>query len=191
LAWIGERAQKQGKKISPEAARVLQEITGSNLRLLAGEIEKIATFVGERPAIGEADVLVLAAAGETSAFSLMDALREKNLKKALILFQALLRNREDVFSLLALMASQYRLMLQIKSLSGRESDPNRVARLVGGSPYYVRKCSAGLGRFTLAELKNDLSLLLLAGQKLKTGEQQAAALELLMIDLCQPAASRN
>jgi DNA polymerase III subunit delta len=185
LGWIKERVQSAGKKISYDAARVLKEITGSNLRLLAGEIAKIITYLGSRPEIAEADVLALAAAGETSAFSLMDALRGKDLKSAQILWQSLQRNKEDVFSLIGLMASQYRIMLQVKSLAGRESDPNKIARLIGGSPYYIKKCAGGLGRFTLTELKQNMSLLLEAGVKLKTGEDQAATFDLLLAELCQ------
>ena len=184
LNWIRGRAQKQGKSISPEAARLLQEISGSNLRLLAGEIDKLVTFAGGREAIAEPDVLALAAAGETSAFALSDALRAKDLKRALALFQALLKNKEDIFPLMALLASQYRIMLQVKSLAGRETDFNRIARLIGGNPYYVKKCSANLGRFTLSELRAALPRLLEAGNRLKTGENQAVVLELLMADLC-------
>jgi DNA polymerase-3 subunit delta len=191
LGWIKARVQKAGKNIAYDAARLLKEITGSNLRLLAGEIDKIATYIGARPEISEADVLALAASGETSAFSLMDALRGKDLKSAQLLWLGLQRNKEDLFSLLALMASQYRIMLQVKSLAGRESDPNKLARLIGGSPYYVKKCSGGLDRFTLAELKNNLSLLLSTGLKLKTGEDQAATFDLLLADLCRPAGNRN
>jgi DNA polymerase III subunit delta len=184
LNWIKGRAQKQGKSISSEAARLLQEIAGSDLRLLAGEIDKLVTFIGGREAIAESDVLALAAAGEASAFALTDALRAKDLKRSLALFQALLKNKEEVFPLLALLASQYRTMLQVKSLAGRETDFNRIARLIGGSPYYVKKCSADLGRFTLAELRSALPRLLEAGNQLKTGANQAVVLELLMAELC-------
>ncbi len=186
LSWIRQRAQAAGKKISGDAARALREISGANLRSLAGEVEKLVTYAGSRPEIGEADVLALAASGETSAFALMDALRDKDLKIAQITWQALQRDKEAVFSLLGLMASQYRIMLQVKSLAGRESDPNRLARLIGGSPYYIKKCSSGLGRFTLPELRRDLALLLETGLKLKTGEDQAAVFDLLLADLCRP-----
>lgn len=189
LGWVRQRARSAGKNISAEAARALREIAGANLRLLAGEIEKIVTYIGARPEITETDVLSLAASGETSAFSLMDALRGKDLRTAQLIWQALQRDREAVFSLLGLMASQYRTMLQVKSLAGRESDPNRLARLIGGSPYYIKKCAAGLARFTLPELRHDLSLLLDTGLKLKTGEDQAAVFDLLLADLCRPAES--
>jgi DNA polymerase-3 subunit delta len=182
--WIAVKVKARGKSISREAGFRLQEICGSNLRLLDGEIEKIVTFIGERAEITEGDVEGLAAAGETSAFALMDALRGKDLRKSLSLFQALMRDKADVFSLLGLLASQYRLMLQIKSVADREKDPNRLARLVGGNPYYVRKCAAGISRFTLAELRQALAAILAAGLKFKTGENQPVNFELLLSDLC-------
>ncbi|MBN3032664.1 MAG: DNA polymerase III subunit delta [Candidatus Saganbacteria bacterium] len=182
--WVRQRAQQEGKRIADGAARLLTEITGGNLRLLAGELNKLATFAGGRTEITEADVLALAAAGETSAFSLLDALRAKNLKQALTLSQALLKNKEDVFSLLALIAAQCRLMLQLKSLAGREADVNRLARLTGGSPYFIKKCSPALGRFTLAELRSGLTDLLETGLKLKSGAEPTATFDLLLAGLC-------
>lgn len=182
--WLQAQARGKGRRLGEAAASRLAEITGNNLRLLAGEIEKLVTYIGGRAEITTADVEALASAGETNAFALMDALRSKDLRRSLLLFENLLRNKEDMFSLIGLLASQYRLMLQIKSLSGRESEPNKIARLVGGSPYYVRKCSDGLGRFTATELENDLARLLSAGLKLKTGENAAPAFELLLTELC-------
>jgi len=184
LDWIEAYVRRRGKIIVEGAARLLQEISGNNLRLLSGEIEKLLTFIGDRDQIREEDVLALASPGETSAFSLLDALREKDLKKALSVFQVLLRNREDLFQLLSLLATQYRLMLQIKSLSGREKDPGKIAKLVSGSPYFIKKCSERIDRFTQEELKQDLESLLEAGLKLKTGESQTVVFELLLAGLC-------
>ena len=180
-AWIENRVRGGGKKIGPAAAQLLQEICGSNLRLLTAEIEKLITFVGERGEIREEDVAVLASPGEISAFALLDALREKDLKQALSLFQVLLKNKEDLFQLLGLLATQYRLMLQIKSLPNREEG----ARALKGSPYFIKKCAANIGRFTADELKDDLEYLLKANLQLKTGEQQAIIFELLLASLCR------
>jgi len=185
LDWIETYVRRRGKIITEGAARLLQEISGNNLRVLSGEIEKLLTYIGERDQINEEDVLALASPGETSAFSLLDALREKDLKKALSVFQVLLRNREDLFQLLSLLATQYRLMLQIKSLPGQEKDPWKIAKSVKGSPYFVKKCLEGIGRFTQEKLKKSLESLLEANLKLKTGESQTVVFELLLAWLCE------
>jgi len=184
LRWVSTRARSLNKQISSDAARLLVEISGSSLRLLAGEIDKLVTYIGARPQITAEDVAALAAPGEANAFALLDALRAKDLKKALTLFQSLYRNGEDLFQLLGLIATQYRLMLQIKSLPGREHDPALLARKIKGSPYFIKKCLGGLERFSLAELKKSLSRLLEANLQLKTGEQQVVTYELLLAALC-------
>ncbi|MBI5078802.1 DNA polymerase III subunit delta [Candidatus Saganbacteria bacterium] len=188
--WIIDRAGKSGKSISEEGARVLQETCGNNLRVLSSEIEKLATFIGERGEIGEDEVKRLASPGEINAFALLDALREKNIKQSLSLFQNLLKNKEDPFQLLSLLATQYRLMLQIKSLDGKESDPKRIAGIVHGSPYFVKKCMEKIDAFTTKELKEDMENLLEANLKMKTGEPPAVIFELLLTSLC-PACSEG
>jgi DNA polymerase-3 subunit delta len=183
--WIEQQAEKQGKRIQTAAARLLEEICGSRLRVLAGEIEKLITYIGENKEITEEDVRNLSSPGEISAFALLDALREKEAGKVLSLFQVLLKNREDLFQLLSLVTTQYRLMLQVKSVIARTGkDPWKIAKAVGGNPYFVKKCAEKIDRFTLDELKNDLELLLEAGLKMKTGETPSVVFELLLVALC-------
>lgn len=185
VRWIEARAQRQGKRIQTAAARLLQEICGNSLRVLAGEIEKLITYIGDKKEITEEDVRALSSQGEISAFALLDALRQKETKKVLTLFQILLRNKAEMFQLLSLMTTQYRLMLQIKAVSSRnEKDPGKVAKTVGGNPYFVKKCMENIDRFSLDELKNDLELLLEANLKMKTGEPPSITFEILLAALC-------
>jgi DNA polymerase-3 subunit delta len=182
--WIKEQAGSGGKKISDGAARLLAEISGSHLRQLVSEIDKLIAYIGERQLISEDDVLLLASPGETSAFELLDALRAKDLKKALIVFQDLLRDKEDLFQLLSLLSTQYRLMLQIKALPGRERDAGKISRQVNGSPYFIKKCLDNIDKFNLQELKLALERLLETNLKMKTGESPTILFELLLNDLC-------
>jgi DNA polymerase-3 subunit delta len=183
--WLRAEAKKRGKGISDDAVRLLIEVSGSALRPLVNELEKLATYCGERTEITESDVAALASPGEADAFSLLDKLRRKELGTSLALLQRLIRGGEDLFPLLGLIASQYRLMLQIKALPGRPDDPAAIAREIKASPYFVRKCLDGIGRFTLAELKEDLALLLDTNLKLKGGEQPVILLEMLVAALCR------
>ena len=176
-SWIRSRVTAGGKMISSGAERLLYEICGNNLRSLTGEIEKLITYIGDRKEIGEDDVAALASPGEINSFTLLEALREKNLQKSLIMFQSLIKNGEDFFHLLSMLVSQYRLMLQIK-------DPKSPNGRIKGSPYFVRKCSENVDRFTLEELKKNMGALLETNLKLKTGQQQSVVFELLITSLC-------
>src|SRR6185312_14710586 len=44
--WIENRAKSIGVKIKPEAASMLADYIGNNLRMLANELNKLATYVG-------------------------------------------------------------------------------------------------------------------------------------------------
>lgn len=180
IAWV----ERKGK-FKKGAARFLTEICGNSLRALNSEIEKLTTYVGEGKEISEDDIRCLATPGEVNAFALLDALREKNIKKVLAVWQSLLRNKEDLFSLTGLLITQYRLMLQMKSLPKNATDPNQLARIIGGSPYFIKKCQDYLNRFSLPELKEKFLSLLAANMRLKTGEQPAITFELLLLSLCQ------
>ncbi len=50
--WVIRRARTQKRRVTPEAARMLVESLGDNLRMLAGEIDKLGTYVGEGREIG-------------------------------------------------------------------------------------------------------------------------------------------
>ncbi|MFA5034818.1 MAG: DNA polymerase III subunit delta [Candidatus Margulisiibacteriota bacterium] len=182
--WVWERAQKNGKKLIGDAGRLLIEICGTDLAFLASEIDKLATYVGKKPEINSTDVNKAASQGEVNVFALTDALRYKDLPQALGLFQNLLHNRVELLPLLGLLRTQYRLMLQIKALPGRDRNPFNVAKAIGGNQFNVRKCLETIDRFSLAELKADIQLLLETNLKLKSGESQTVVFETLLTALC-------
>ncbi|MEE8637684.1 MAG: DNA polymerase III subunit delta [Candidatus Margulisiibacteriota bacterium] len=182
VSWIVRRARSLGKEIGNPAALSLQEICGNSLFKLASEIDKLITFVGEKRSIGEEDVAALASPGEISNFALSEAVATKDLKKALSAFRILYKNRGDFFQLLSLLATQYRIMLQIKNLA--EKNSKKIAQVLGASPYFVRKCMEKTKYFKEEELRGNLELLLDADLRLKSGESLLSTFELLLVSLC-------
>src|SRR5205807_1152767 len=59
--WIDNRAKSIGVKITPEATSMLADYIGNHLRLLANEIDKLATYVGRGATIDADDVRKLSA----------------------------------------------------------------------------------------------------------------------------------
>ncbi len=183
--WIEEYVQSRRRKITPQAADLLYEIVGSNLRLLASEIEKLITYIGNKPTIEDKDVSSVASFGSINTFFLFNALRDKNLPRALDAISRLLRNREAPAPLLAAMASQYRMLLQVKTLQEEGLNPYRMAGLLGAKPYFVNRCYEKARNFSVKELKRNLGLILQTDLRLKTtGEPADRLLELLLVDLC-------
>ncbi len=87
-AWLQRHARRYGKRLSPEAAHQLQAIGGTDLGELAGELEKLAVFVGARETIAAGDVeSLLGPVRAGSVFDIAEAVGEKDLAKALGAYQ--------------------------------------------------------------------------------------------------------
>jgi len=176
VSWITNRVKAEGKKIGQQAAFRLQEVCGSSLQKLSSEIEKLVTYIGEKPAINEADVETLASPGEINVFALSEAVANRNLLLALTTFRTLSVNKIEVIPILSLLANQFRTMLLTKHTTDLGS--------LGSSPYYVKKCARAAGNYKEGELRKNLELILETDLKLKTGENQQTVFELLLTEMC-------
>lgn len=76
---LQKSAQAAGKKLSPRASSLLQEMTGNVSGDALDELEKLITFVGEAPEIREADVeAIVIPSREWNVFNLVDGITRGN-----------------------------------------------------------------------------------------------------------------
>jgi DNA polymerase-3 subunit delta len=185
LAWILNRVRFYGKKIGSHAANLLVEIVGPNLRMLDKEIEKIATYAGERDFIEERDVSALASSGEMDAFALSNALRDKNTGEAARCLARAFKDNEDPHALVGMLAKLYRMLLQVKCLEERGLGQYDIARELNAKPFFVKKCAEKTGRFTVKELSENIRKLHYADLRMKSGASPRLTLEMLIPELCK------
>lgn len=179
--WIKRRVTAAGKKIATETAIELSLICGTGLRSLASEIDKLVTYIGDQAEISAAAVAALASPGQTSVFTLTEAVLAKDLPGALEAYRNLRRNRVEIFPLLSLLVTQYRTMLVLKADG---SQVQELSRELGLNPFFVKKCSQPARHFRPAELQSGLEELLAANLKIKSGETEANVIDLLLTSLC-------
>ena len=101
-AWlIGLAKSKFGANLGPDAARLLVELVGPEVALLAGEVDKLATYVGDRPTIGRGDVATMVGAGRVEKiWKLVEAAATGQATKALDQLDHLLAAGEHPIKLL-------------------------------------------------------------------------------------------
>ena len=88
--WMAHRAQHLGLTLAPEAAELLLATVGSDLGMLAGELEKLAAALGTRPA-SRADVAALVGVRDDATLQdLVDALGERRTADAARLIEPVL-----------------------------------------------------------------------------------------------------
>ena len=185
VALAVERLKALGTKFDRGVPEVVVGRVGQSTRLVLGECEKLATYVGPGGTIKEADVhLLVPTFGEGDFFEPIEALAERDLKWGLESLDRYFFNEDSSRPLLAALQNRLRLLIQIRCLadsgdfrlsdaglakgqfeaaSGRHgptfgSAAKSSANLFSQNAWYIsNKVAPAAARYTLAELV-DLQL---------------------------------
>ncbi|HKD74896.1 MAG TPA: DNA polymerase III subunit delta, partial [Ktedonobacterales bacterium] len=136
--WIAQRAKAEGVAIAPNATSQLATFAVGQLRTLANEIAKLATYVGQGNTIDLHAVNTLVAdSREARVFDLTNALAEGKRSVALQLLHELLDEGQQPLAILGMVTYQVRVMAQVKDLATRGARSDQIASQGGLSPYVV------------------------------------------------------
>jgi DNA polymerase-3 subunit delta len=187
LQWILERAQGRGLDISPAAARLLAELVGNNLWVLANELDKLAAYAQGRRIEG-ADVRALVEqVRQVNIFAMVDAVVERRAPVALRLLRQQVAAGAESGYLLAMVVRQYRLIIQAKELGLSGLTVQEIGQRLGiGSDFVLQRVLEQADRYSLSRLKTAYRRLLDADVAVKRGRyNEELALELLVHDLAR------
>jgi DNA polymerase III subunit delta len=182
--WIFHKAAEFGGRFTLQGADTLVEYVGNNTQRAAQEIFKLLTYVNfERP-VDDDDVRFLTEQDRQSdIFELVDAMGNRDGKKALEMFHLLLRDM-DFAQLFGMIIRQFRLILQAREILDEGGNANDVVRILNQHPYVAQKISAQARKFTLSDLEKIHHQLLKIDVDGKTGGMPAdVALDVLIAQL--------
>jgi DNA polymerase-3 subunit delta len=203
-AWVIAEVRRRGKQIDPAAAHWLVERqAGADLMRLESEVEKLALYVGDAPRIRKEDIQAITPrTKEETVWALTDAVARGDRATAVSVVRELVhRQGEAPMGLLALLASQVRLIWQTKVLLDHGWRPNRndapeeaVALLPEGTtplslPAWRReRLVAAARRLEWPALERALCSLHACDLAMKgigpAAHDREMAIELLVIELC-------
>ena len=171
--WLDRRAKAAGKTLELGAAEVLLNRAGPSLQNLAMEWEKLDNYTAGRDGIKRADVEQLVTpAAEENIFAIMDAMCNRRSWEALRGVKELLLAKEPPPRLLAMIARQFRLLLQITDLSARGAQEKEIIAKLKLHPFVYRKIAAQKNNFSQAALIEALQTLATLDADMKTGRQE-------------------
>jgi DNA polymerase III subunit delta len=124
VRWIGDYCTARGVKIDADGARELVDALGSDMMMIANELEKLILYVSEKNKItlGDVETMVLAAK-QRSLYELTDAISSKDRARALAVLDALLSTgdgEEAAIGHLYMLAKTFRQMLVILERNVRD-----------------------------------------------------------------------
>src|SRR6266704_1562353 len=186
-SWITKRAKSIGVSISPDAAALLANFIGNQLRLLANELDKLATYAGNGAIIHVDDVRKLSAqVQEARIFDLTDALAQRNRKQALDILHDLLADGEPPLKLISTITTQVRSLVLVKELAQKGMRPPQIATTLGMAPFVATKAAQQVSKFTPAQLEGAYRQLLATDAALKRSRMAPEmALDLLVVGFAE------
>jgi len=171
--WIQQRVQEQEGSIHPHAAALLAANVGQDLRRLEMEITKLLTYVRLERAIEPADI-----------FELVDAIGQKQSRKAATLLRRKLEEGDEPLYLLAMIIRQFRLLVQVKEKLEQNFRTDEIGRQIKLHPYVTGKIAQQAANFNLQQLEDIYQHLLDTDIAIKTGKiDPVLALDLLVVEL--------
>src|SRR5579875_1143733 len=182
--WIAKRARASNVKITPDAVTLLANFIGSQPRMLANELEKLATFVGPGQTITTDVVQRLSAqVQEARIFDLTDALARRDRKQALNILHDLLSEGEPPLKVMGTITSQVRSLLLVKELSQKGMRSAQIASTTGLAPFIVEKALRQVANFSITQLETVYHQLLETDAALKRSRlTPEMALDLLIVN---------
>lgn len=181
--WVLGLIGKEGKNITEETMRAFLGRTGSDMENIDRELEKLFCYTLGKNVITTEDVeAVCTEQTENRIFDMVQAITEKNQKKALDLYGDLLAMKEPPMRILFLIARQFNQLLQLKSLTAQGMEKGEMARRAGVPPFALGKYQAQCKKFTAAQLRQAVEDCVDAEERVKTGQMgDQISVELLII----------
>ena len=184
--WITRRAKAGGLRIEPQAASMLAEQVGTSLQAAAAEIEKLATYAGERTTLTAEDVL--RAGGQTrevNVFELQRAIGEGRYPDALRIADQMLQQasnpRSEALMIVSVLTSYFTKLWKLTTCQAERLPDKAAAARVGTSPFFIKEYLFSLRRYSPAAIQRAFSALLAADYELKGGASRSEPLVLTLL----------
>ena len=184
VAFARTIAKEEHVEFEKGAAEDLAEFVAADLMRLKTEIEKLATFAGEKKFISRNDVSALVISEKTTTvWELADLLAARKSAKALEFLDRLLRDGEEPLPMVGAMAWMYRKLIEASEVKG-VTNGYQAARALGMRPDQAELALQASRKIPKAQLLAGLRVLQKADDRLKGGAEDArAVMEFLVTEL--------
>ncbi len=182
--WIQARVRAGGGQMSSEATGLLADLVGTDLRLLELEIDKLLLYAGGRQVTTDDVHLLVSSAREANIFDLVDCVGRRETGRALRLLHRLLDDGEAALYLLAMLARQIRILIQVREAQTRSDDHREIARALKLHPFVVQKVLVQARNFDLDQLEAAHERVVQTDWAIKSGRSdEILALDMLVVAL--------
>ena len=168
--WIQGIVRREKKQISDSVILYFLNKVGTDMENIQRELEKVFCYALDRQEITREDIDAVCVTQITNhIFDMVNAVADKNQRRALALYYDLLALKEPPMRILFLMIRQYRILFQVKGLSGQGYGKKEIASKAGLHPFAAGKYMDQAKKFRMSELRAVMEDGADIEQRVKTG----------------------
>lgn len=183
-SWVEKEFEKYNTKIEQDALEILIEYVGNDLWRMANEIRKLASYKNKKQVQAKDVQLLIRSKIETDIFKTIDAIAEKNKKRALKLLHKHLEKGDSPLYLLSMINYQFRNLLIVKDFIERYKPYSVILKKSGLHPFVVKKSYYQSQKFSFQELKKIYQKIFQVDLQIKTGKiEPETALDMLIAEI--------
>lgn len=170
IRWVAASIKREGKNVSEHTVRHLLAKVGTDMENIQKELEKLFCYTMDRDSITTEDVETICTTQITNQiFDMVNAVADKEQKKALQYYYDLLALKEPPMRILFLLARQFKLLLEVKVMEQSGYGRKEIAEKVGINPFVVGKYQAQAKAFQTKELRSIIEDSVETEECVKTG----------------------
>lgn len=184
--WIMGLLKKENKMITADALNLLLDKTGASMENIRREVEKLVCYKYFDVGITAGDVEEICTVQiQNRIFDMVEAVAAKNQKAALALYYDLLALKEAPMKILALIARQFNMLLQVKEMKQKGYPETEIVQKTGLNAYFLKKkYIPQAAQFKLHRLEAALRECVEAEERVKTGKMSdILSVELIIVGL--------
>lgn len=184
--WLISQLRGYKKNLSPAAADKFVSLVGLNLSNLEMEIEKVLLYVDERSKITPEDVTaVVSPQKEYDHFALLEAILDKDKKRALKILFAIIGEGKNYAEIIGLL--RWQLVKRIvpgKELVDKRASNSEIASALRMPPFFVNKFVNQMRKFSNKDIASYFDYIFEADKMIKTSYLPInIVLEKLVVDI--------
>lgn len=182
--WILGTLKNEGKNITRATMELFLEKTGTDMKNISMELEKLLSYTLGREVITSEDVEEICTTQTVNKiFDMVNAIAEKNQSRALDLYYDLLALKEPPMRILFLITRQFNILLQVKEMRGHGYDANAIASRLGIQNFIVRGALRQAEAFSLEQIGQMVERCISTEEAVKTGNLgDKLAVELIIVE---------
>ena len=169
--WILGMLKKENKNITAANLNFLLECLGTEMANIKTEMEKLLCYTLDKVEITKEDIeQICTKRVQNQIFEMINAIADRNQKRALGFYYDLLTLKEPPMRILALIGRQFNYLLQVKELRKKGYSSQNISEKTGLHGFVVGKYEKQASKFKMEELKEALEACVEADENVKTGK---------------------